>query len=140
MTKKISSYRDLEIWQEAMELVVEVYRLCNELPATENLGLKTQMKRAVVSVATNIAEGHSRASTGPYLLHLSIAYGSLGELETELLVCVALTYVAKSCVQPLLERTERIGKRTNALIESLKRRRAATGTARHQTEHYFPAP
>ena len=73
----VNSYQDLEVWQKAMDLVVECYGIANKWPATEIYGLCSQLRRAAVSVPANIAEGHGRESTKEYVHHLSIAYGSL---------------------------------------------------------------
>jgi four helix bundle protein len=80
----ITSYRDVEVWQLAMETVDLTYRLLRDLPTEERYALAAQMRRASVSVPSNIAEGHARRSLRAYLNHLGIALGSLGELDTEL--------------------------------------------------------
>ena len=80
----VRSYRDLEVWQRATDLVVECYRLTNLLPKSELYGLASQIQRAAVSIPANIAEGHGREHLGDYLHHLSVANGSLMELETHL--------------------------------------------------------
>ena len=79
---EIKSYRDLRVWQAGMDLVVRVYRLTQGFPTHELYGLTSQMRRAAVSIPSNIAEGHTRESSKEYLHHLSIAQGSLAELET----------------------------------------------------------
>jgi four helix bundle protein len=90
----IRSYRDLRVWQTAMDLVVEVYHLARLLPPDERFEIAAQFRRAAVSVPANIAEGHSRLLRGEYLHHLSIARGSLKELETLLTISERLGYVA----------------------------------------------
>jgi four helix bundle protein len=80
----IRSYRDLIVWQKAMRLVAGVYELARKLPKSRDHGLGGQMRRAALSVASNIAEGHGREHLRDYLRHLSIAKGSLSELETQL--------------------------------------------------------
>src|ERR1700687_5955116 len=82
MKTEIKSYRDLETWQEAMNLVEKVYEITKSLPSEELYGLKSQIRRCSVSIPSNIAEGHGRKGSGEYLHHLSIAKGSLAELET----------------------------------------------------------
>jgi four helix bundle protein len=82
----IKSYRDLVVWQRAMDLVVESYQLTRDYPVSERYGLGSQTNRAAVSVAANIAEGHGRSSTGDYLRHLAIARGSLMELQTHFVI------------------------------------------------------
>ncbi|MEM8736857.1 MAG: four helix bundle protein [Planctomycetota bacterium] len=81
-------YRDLKVWQRAMELAEEIYRLTDTMPDTERYGLISQMQRSAVSIASNIAEGHSRSHEGDFLKHLSYARGSLSELETQLTLAV----------------------------------------------------
>ncbi len=135
---KITSYRDLEVWQEAMELVVEIYNLCDEFPAREEFGLKSQLRRASVSVPSNIAEGCGRVSTGEYLQHVGIAYGSLMEIETQVLITVRLGYVSQSRVRGILERTARIGKQANALMARLTDRLQTKRRARTASEFVVP--
>lgn len=78
----VESYRDLKVWNKAMDLVVEAYTLAKQLPKMETYGLVNQIQQSAVSVLANIAEGHGREHLGDYLRHLSIANGSLKELET----------------------------------------------------------
>ena len=82
----IRSYRDLQVWQKAMDLAKQCYQATRTFPSEERFGLTSQIRRAVVSVPSNIAEGHGRAHTKEYLNHLSMAKGSLVELETLLLL------------------------------------------------------
>ena len=89
----IKSYRDLETWQVAMELVVEVYRVTKIFPKEELYGLTNQLKRAAVSIPSNIAEGQGRDSTKEFLPHLSMAYRSLCEVETQLMIAQRLGYL-----------------------------------------------
>ena len=93
MPGDIKHYRDLLVWQKSMDLVVASYDLAKRLPHRENFGLISQIERAAVSVPANIAEGHGRKHTGDYLHHLSMARGSLLELETHILITVRLGYL-----------------------------------------------
>ncbi|HET9701895.1 MAG TPA: four helix bundle protein, partial [Burkholderiales bacterium] len=77
-------YTDLDVWKQSLDFVVDVYRITRQFPPEEKYGLASQMQRAAVSIPSNIAEGHGRKFTGAYLNHLSIASGSLMELETQL--------------------------------------------------------
>ncbi|MFA6533877.1 MAG: four helix bundle protein [Patescibacteria group bacterium] len=86
----IQSYKDLIVWQKGFQLVIAVYRLTKEFPKTELFGLTSQMRRAAVSVASNIAEGYSRRSDKEFNRFLLIAIGSASELETQLLVAKEL--------------------------------------------------
>ena len=87
---EIKNYRDLRVWQSGMDLVVMVYELSDKFPAKEMYGLTSQIRRAAVSVPSNIAEGHTRESTQEYLHHLSIAQASLAEVETQIRNCISL--------------------------------------------------
>ena len=93
MAKEIRSYRDLDAWQVAMMLSERIYRAVARLPATERFKLSGQMRRASVSVPSNIAEGQDRGSDGRYIHHLRIACGSLGELNTHV-DCAPARHVA----------------------------------------------
>ena len=92
---KVKSYQDLETWQQAMSLVVEVYRVTKLFPKEELFGLTSQLRRAAVSIPSNIAEGQGRTSTKEFLHHLSIAYGSLCEAETQILIAKKLDYLGQ---------------------------------------------
>ena len=116
----INSYRDLLVWQKAMDLVVGCYRLTEGFPRSETYGLSSQLRRAAVSVPANIAEGQGREAIKEYLHHLSIANGSLMELETHLLIAGRLTYAKESDLTPLLSQASEVGKMLNGLIKSLK--------------------
>jgi four helix bundle protein len=91
MGEKIRDYRDLKVWQKAMDLVILCYTVTRHFPRSEVHGLTSQLRRAGVSVASNIAEGNGRASTGAYIKHLSIANGSLMELETKVRIAGRLS-------------------------------------------------
>ncbi len=91
-SNRIQSFRDLKVWQLGMEIVEAVYVLARQFPKDELYGLASQLRRAAVSVPANIAEGHARASTKEYQPHLSIALGSLAEVETYLDLCIRLHY------------------------------------------------
>jgi len=92
---EIKSYRDLRVWQSGMDLVVMIYEISDEFPSKEVYGLTSQIRRAAISVPSNIAEGHTRESTKEYLHHLSIAQASLAEVETQIEIAFRLRY----CVQ-----------------------------------------
>lgn len=105
-----------------MELVADVYRFTALFPNEERFGLAAQSRRAAVSIPSNIAEGHGRKSTGAYLNFLSIAYGSLMELETQIQIAVRLGYTDKSSATALLAQTDEIGKMLSGLKNSLARK------------------
>jgi len=116
---EIKSFRDLRIWQLAMELVERVYRLTRGFPKQEIYGLSSQIQRSAVSVPSNIAEGHTRESTKEFLHHLSIAQASLAELETQLEIAVRLNYLSRNELNTLTEITISLGKQQYALRNSL---------------------
>jgi four helix bundle protein len=118
----VRSYRDLVVWQKAMDVTVECYRVTKLLPKSEGYGLVSQIQRAAVSVPANIAEGHGREHLGDYLHHLSVANGSLMELETHLLLAGRLAYVPASGTEKVLGLTAEVGRMLAALTRSLKKR------------------
>jgi len=118
--KTVRSYRDLVVWQKAMDLVVESYLLSRLLPKFEIWGLASQIQRAAVSVPANIAEGQGREHLGDYVRHLSIANGSLMELETHLLLLIRLNYFAEPDLACALALTAEVGRMLTGLTQSLK--------------------
>lgn len=118
----IRSYKDLLVWQKSIDLIDEVYRLTRGFPKSETYGLASQMQRAAVSVAANIAEGSGRDSTKEFIHHLSYSLGSLAEVETYLTVSVRLEYTVKSIVAKLESQSDEIGKMLRSLQKSLRRR------------------
>ena len=112
-------YSELLVWQQAMDLVTEIYKLTGAFPQIERFGLVAQLQRAAVSVPANIAEGHGRKSTGAYLNHLSIANGSLMEVETLVQVASRLGYMTQDQSKDVLQRSDEIGKMLSGLHRSL---------------------
>jgi four helix bundle protein len=125
----IRGYQDLEVWQGAMDLVEDCYRLTREFPREEIYGLSSQLQRSAVSVAANIAEGRERGSTKEFLHHLSIALGSLAELETHILIARRLDYVGEEAAGQSMDKMRKTGRMLNGLRRSLqeKTRRAPSG-------------
>jgi four helix bundle protein len=117
---RVASHRDLHVWQKAMDLVTACYRITARFPKSETYGLASQLQRAAVSVPANIAEGKGRASTGAYLQHLSIAAGSLAELDTHLGVAQRLGYTNESEVSIITEQLEEVGRMLTGLRKSLE--------------------
>jgi len=116
----IRSYRDLQVWQEAMTLAELCYKRTSGFPHRETYGLHRQIRRASVSVPSNIAEGHSRRTLSAYINHLSIALGSQAELETQIELAHRLVYLKDAEATELLELAGRVGRRLHALIQSLE--------------------
>jgi four helix bundle protein len=119
MPEKIDSYRDLVVWQQAMDLAVAVYETTRTWPRDELYGLTSQARRASTSVPANIAEGYGRESVGSYQQFLRIAQGSLKELETHLLIAKRIGIGPRDGIDPLLTRSESVGKLLRLLIRRL---------------------
>ena len=118
----INSFRDLRVWQSGMELVVQVYRLTQSFPREEQYGLTSQMRRAAVSVPSNIAEGHARESSKEYLNHLSIVQGSLAELQTQIEIAGLLDFAEAAAAQPILELSASLSRQIFALRNAIARK------------------
>lgn len=112
---KISNYQDLIVWQKAITLVEEVYRLVRFLPKEELYALSNQMRRSAISIPSNIAEGQQRKSTKEFLNFLSIAKGSSAELQTQLIICERLHYLTKEQIRPCMELLEEVRKMLSKL-------------------------
>jgi four helix bundle protein len=119
LVMSISSFRDLRVWQQGMELVEQVYLISKMFPREEAYGLTSQVRRAAVSVPSNIAEGHTREYTKEYLRHISIAQASLAEVQTELEIASRLKYVSEERVSPLLKQSSSLARQLYALRNSL---------------------
>jgi four helix bundle protein len=117
----IKNYRDLNAWQKAMDLVVLVYELTKEFPDDERFGLTSQLRRAAVSIPSNIAEGQGRDSDREFARFLSIAHGSLREAETQLLICERLEYIDSKRITAALERAAEVGRLITGLIKAIDR-------------------
>jgi four helix bundle protein len=122
-TAPVLSYRDLRVWKDAMDLAEETYRATEGFPHHERYGLVTQLRRAAVSVASNIAEGNAR-STGDYLRHLLVSSGSLTEMETQFMLSGRLGFLSTEQAHSLLEKCDRLGRMLGGLRKSLRARRA----------------
>jgi four helix bundle protein len=120
---KVTSYRDLVVWARAMDIVVVCDQLTTNIPQSEIYGLIGQIRRAAVSIPADIAEGHGRKTLGEYMQHLSIANGSLKELETHLLIASRLHYVKDDEISPALEGCSEIGRMLASLIQKLRQKR-----------------
>lgn len=116
----ITSYRDLLVWQRSMDLAQAIYATTSRFPPAERFGLTAQMRRAAVSIPSNIAEGQSRNSTGEFLNFLGIARGSLAELETQLLLAGRLSLLPEPEQADRLQETAQVGRLLNGLMRSLR--------------------
>jgi len=117
--KKVTHYKDLLVWQKAIALAKEVYRMTASFPGEERFGLTSQMRRAAVSVPSNIAEGQARHGTREFLQFISHASGSLAELETQILLSVDLGFGAESDSDTLLEKIGELQRMLAGLRRSL---------------------
>lgn len=115
----IKSYRDLAIWQKAIQLAKEIYTTTSSLPLDEKYGLSLQVKRSVVSIAANIAEGHGRGGQKEFLRYLNIAYASLAETETHLILAYELSMIPSVALEILLERSAELGRMINGMKRSI---------------------
>lgn len=116
----INSYRDLFVWQLGMEVCESVYKITRTFPQHELYGLTSQIRRCSVSIPSNIAEGHLRGHRTEYRQFLSIAYGSGGELDTQLLLALRVGYINDAVYQDIHKKLESLMRMLNRLISSLQ--------------------
>jgi four helix bundle protein len=119
------TYRDLKAWQQAMSMVQEVYRLTQAFPRQETYGLIIQLRRAAVSIASNIAEGKGRSSDKELLHFLSNAKGSLFEVETQIMIADGLGYLTRPQCEDFLSRSAEVGRLLNGLMKAFRNMPAA---------------
>ena len=129
----IRNYRDLRVWQRAVDLSIESYRITKRFPKDELYGLVSQIRRSAVSVAANIAEGHGRKHLGDYLHHLSVASGSLMELETHVLIAERLRYISRQEFEGLLASAADINKMLSGLRAKLRQSASTNPNTEHRT-------
>ena len=115
MKEKSNTHKDLEIWQEGLNLVTKIYEITKDFPKEEIYGLTSQMRRAAISYSSNIAEGAARNSPSEYIRFLYICQGSLSELETQLIIANKLNYI--SDINEIIEITEMLRRKTHNLIK-----------------------
>ncbi|MCC6125837.1 MAG: four helix bundle protein [Pirellulales bacterium] len=116
----IHDYRDLIVWQKAIDLVEAIYLATTKFPREELYGLTIQLRRAAVSVPSNIAEGHGRTSTRDFLHFLSVSHGSLKEVETQIIIAERLKYIENPIKDGLFEKTSEVGRLISGLSYSLR--------------------
>jgi four helix bundle protein len=133
---RIGSYRDLDVWQLAMDIVIEIYRVTRAFPAEERFGLIAQLRRAAVAIPSNIAEGHNRLGSGEFRRFVSIARGSVAEVETQITVAVALGFVGADEVASLSSQLDRLSK----MLFGLYRRLAPDAARRPPPVARRPSP
>ena len=116
----LRTYKDLKVWRKSFNLCISVYRVTASFPPAERFGLTAQVRRATVSVPSNIAEGYTRETTRDYIRHLWIARGSLAEVETQLMLSRELRMVDLPKLEALLTDVAEVERMLSALIRSLK--------------------
>ena len=114
------SFRDLKVWQRSMSLVEEIYRATGRFPHTEQFGLTSQIRRASVSISSNIGEGKRRKRQRAFLYHLDIALGSQGEVEVQLEIAKRVGLLAPRDYERIQEIVEEVGRMLNGLIRSMR--------------------
>jgi four helix bundle protein len=114
------NFKELEVWKESRVLTKDIYLLTNFLPQDEKFGLISQIRRCVISIASNIAEGAAKDSQKDFLRYLQISLGPSFELESHLILCVDLEFISKTQMENHLENIERIQKRISSLIKYVK--------------------
>ena len=122
MNPNPQSYRDLIVWQKGIELAKLLYPLTANLPAEEKFGLVSQMRRASVSIPSNIAEGQARHTTGEFVQFVSHAEGSTAELDTQLILAVELNFCPKRNALPAYQAIDELRRMLNALRRKLAAR------------------
>ncbi len=121
----VRKYSELIAWQKAMDPVEQVYSASRDFPREEIYGLTSQIRRAAVSIPSNVAEGQSRTSTREFMHHLSIARGSLSEVETQIIVAQRLGYVRPDLAQRVLDQAYEVGYLIHGLTVAIGRREPA---------------
>ena len=122
----VNSYEDLMVWQKSIDFVANIYEITKNLPREETYSLTDQIRRAAISIPSNIAEGQQRQSTRDFLKFLSISKGSLGEVKTQLIICRRLGYLNEKQTEPLLIECDVIGRMLNGLQKSIADKLQAT--------------
>ena len=118
----METHKDLRVWQQGIELVTSLYMVTKSYPKDELFGLVSQMRRAAVSVPSNIAEGYARGTDREKLHFLRISSGSLSEIETQLMLSLNLGYIGQEAFEELSRNVTSVWKQLNALISSIKKR------------------
>jgi four helix bundle protein len=123
MNKEIKSYKDLDVWKNAIDFAKNIYFITQDFPNNEKYGLISQMRRAAVSIPSNIAEGHARSSTSEFMHFISICQGSIAELGTQLILSNELSIINDDIKEQLLSDLDKIGKMLRGLYKALKDKR-----------------
>jgi len=119
-SEMLKNYKELKVWQKSYQLCLEIYRITARFPKDEKFGLTSQIRRSVVSVPSNIAEGYGRKTTADYIKSLYIAYGSNCELETQIMLSGDLDYIDSDIVKVIMAEINEVERMLKALIKSLE--------------------
>lgn len=124
------SFRQLDVWQLAVEMTLSIYNLTNSFPDSERFGLSNQLRRAAVSVASNIAEGHGRMTRGEYVQFLGYARGSICEVETQLMIARHLGFGSNEALDVSESQCKRVGSMLRVLLKRLRPQNSAVAQPR----------
>ena len=116
---EVRTFKDLKVWRKAYDMVIDIYKLTKDFPSDERFGLTTQIRRAAVSIPSNIAEGYARRYLKQYIQFLCIAYGSGAELETQLMLAKDLGYLKEGDFRVITELYYEVERMLAALIKAL---------------------
>jgi four helix bundle protein len=119
MEKEIKSFRDLIIWQRGINLVKEVYEETRNFPKQELYGLTSQIRRSAISIPSNVSEGHTRQHRAEFRQFLSMALGSLAELETQIIISRELNYISSEKSEKVIDQIDSLGKMIRGLMKKL---------------------
>jgi four helix bundle protein len=120
LSEKLKSYKELKVWQRSYQLCLEIYKITKGFPDEEKYGLTSQLRRAAVSVPSNVSEGYGRKTTPEYIQFLYIAYGSVCEIETQILLSGDLGYISNGRLEMLKEGIREVERMLKASIRSLE--------------------
>ncbi len=123
MNHGTQNYKDLLVWQKGIALAKAIYGLTRSFPAEEKFGLVSQMRRAAVSIPSNLAEGQARRTTGEFVQFISHAEGSAAELDTQLILAAELDFCEKATAMPIYELIDEIRRMLNALRRAISRQK-----------------
>lgn len=121
-SERVSTFRDLHVWQKARVPVKQIYELTRSFPKEETYGLTGQLRRAAISLVSNLAEGSSKRSTREFIRFINISYGSLAEIEAQIILAEDLDYAASQKTAPILDASAEIGRMLNALQNGLEKK------------------
>ncbi len=119
-SEMLKNYKGLKVWQKSYQLCLKIYKITAKFPSEERFGLVSQIRRAVVSIPSNIAEGYGRKTTPDYIRSLFIAYGSICELETQILLSGDLGYIEPAVLEEIKDDIQEVERMLKALIRALE--------------------